>query len=175
MTNMNHPRCASSCGRAFYSPCIWHISVLKKHPNMQRLQMINERGGHLPETSNQCPLPTGCRRRRHVQEAFSQDHHVLNRLSPPQIFMAEIYSLIFHYLLPLLCIQEEPLAATATLHRLLAVLRRTFVLSIWLQVRPATLAEGDHKNKTRMHVLDSLDRGEPTKELFVFGSARVRD
>lgn len=55
-------------------------------------------------------------RRWYVQEAFSQDDHVLNRLPLLKYSWAEIYSLIFHYLLPLLCILQEFSTSAAHSH-----------------------------------------------------------
>lgn len=55
-------------------------------------------------------------RRWYVQEAFSQDDHVLNRLPLLKYSWAEIYSLIFNYLLPLLCILQEFSTSAAHSH-----------------------------------------------------------
>lgn len=78
---------------------------------MKWYKMIYERGSLERRSSswksNKHPLPMGWTRRWYVQEAFSQDDHVLNRLPLLKYSWAEIYSLIFHYLLPLLCILQE--------------------------------------------------------------------
>lgn len=103
-TNINHPLCPP-VKEHFYSTCISHISAKKKqknNPNMKWYKMIYERGS--------------LERRWYVQEAFSQDDHVLNRLPLLKYSWAEIYSLIFHYLLPLLCILQEFSTSAAHSH-----------------------------------------------------------
>lgn len=91
--------------------------------------MIDERGSleRRPSSwkSNKYPLPMGGTRRWYVQEAFSQDDHVLNRLPLLKYSWREIYSLIFHYLPALLCIHQLSwalalLTATATFHQVAA-------------------------------------------------------
>lgn len=122
-TNINHPLCPP-VKEHFYSTCISHISAKKQknNPNMKWYKMIYERGSLERRSSswksNKHPLPMGWTRRWYVQEAFSQDDHVLNRLPLLKYSWAEIYSLIFHYLLPLLCILQEfsPSAAHSHFH-----------------------------------------------------------
>lgn len=101
--------------KSIFIPLVSHISAPKKqqknNPNMKWYKMIYERGSLERRSSswksNKHPLPMGWTRRWYVQEAFSQDDHVLNRLPLLKYSWAEIYSLIFHYLLPLLCILQE--------------------------------------------------------------------
>lgn len=91
--------------KSIFIPLVSHISALKKqknNPNMKWYKMIYERGS--------------LERRWYVQEAFSQDDHVLNRLPLLKYSWAEIYSLIFHYLLPLLCILQEFSTSAAHSH-----------------------------------------------------------
>lgn len=90
--------------------------------------MIDERGSLEKRPScwksNKCPPPMGWTRRWYVQEAFSQDDHVLNRLPLLKYSWREICSLIFHYLPPLLCIHQEWSTSAARSHdHQVAVLR----------------------------------------------------
>lgn len=82
--------------------------------------MIDERGSleRRPSSwkSNKYPVPTGWTRRWYVQEAFSQDDHVLNRLPLLKYSWWEIYPLIFHYLPALLCILQELSTRAARSH-----------------------------------------------------------
>lgn len=115
---MNHPLCPP-VKEHFYSSCISHISAKTKQ-NMKWYKMIYGTGSleRRPSSwkSNKHLLPMCWTRRWYVQEALSQDDHVLNRLPPIKYSWPEIYSLIFHYLLPLLCIHQELSTSAARSH-----------------------------------------------------------